>query len=214
MTTPQPDPPQLSPVSPPAQPPGPSPVPLPDPPRPEPVLPGSVTYDPADAAANRHQAPGPLAVTPSDQMPRPEGLAFDVEPGADLTGVPTGDQTPKNAGAGQIEERVRERGESIGLAIPAHRPDPAGATSPEEELPPPPRPEPGDAQLADDPGYLTETGQAVAEDGSVAPIIGGLPAVQGSAWDIGAPLDERGAGLADKLGDSPSQPGHEDTGSS
>ncbi|MDX6392337.1 MAG: hypothetical protein QOJ73_3400, partial [Streptosporangiaceae bacterium] len=34
--------------------------------------------------------------------------------------------------------------------------------------------------------------------GSVAPIIGGLPAVEGSAWDIGAPRDERGAGLADE----------------
>ena len=51
-----------------------------------------------------------------------------------------------------------------------------------------PAPEP-----AEDPGYLTETGEAAGEDGSVAPIIGGLPAVEGSAWDIGAPLDERGA---------------------
>ena len=50
---------------------------------------------------------------------------------------------------------------------------------------------------AEDPGYLTETGEAVAEDGSVVPIIGGLPAVAGSAWDIGAPADERGAALAE-----------------
>jgi hypothetical protein len=50
-------------------------------------------------------------------------LAFDVEPGADLIGVPTGDQTPRNAGAEQIEKTVRERGESIGLVIPAHRPE-------------------------------------------------------------------------------------------
>lgn len=63
-------------------------------------------------------------------------------------------------------------------------------------------------------GYLTETGQAVGEDGSVAPIIGGLPAVEGSAWDIGAPLYERGAGLADELGSSPGQAGREDTRSS
>jgi hypothetical protein len=56
----------------------------------------------------------------------------------------------------------------------------------------PPTPEP-----AEDPGYLTETGEAAGEDGSVAPIIGGLPAVEGSAWDIGAPLDERGADPAD-----------------
>jgi proline iminopeptidase len=60
-------------------------------------------------------------------------------------------------------------------------------------------------QSAEDPGYLTETGEAVGEDGSVAPIIGGLPAVEGSAWDIGAPLDERGAGLAEEQGSPPDQ---------
>jgi hypothetical protein len=58
--------------------------------------------------------------------------------------------------------------------------------------------EPDSSQSAEDPGYLVETGQAAAEDGSVAPIIGGLPAVEGSAWDIGAPLDDRGAGLAEE----------------
>ena len=63
-------------------------------------------------------------------------------------------------------------------------------------------------------GHLTETGQAAGEDGSVAPIIGRLPAVEGSAWDIGAPLDERGAGLAEELGSSPGPAGHEDTRSS
>jgi hypothetical protein len=82
-----------------------------DPPEPEP-----------DAAVDRHQAPGPLAVTPSDNMPRPEGLAFDVEPGADLTGVPVGDQTPSNPEAEHIEETVKETGESIGLAIPKNQP--------------------------------------------------------------------------------------------
>ena len=60
------------------------------------------------------------------------------------------------------------------------------------------RQEPDTFQPAEDPGYLIETGQAVGEDGSVAPIIGGLPAVEGSAWDIGAPLDDRGANLADE----------------
>jgi len=45
------------------------------------------------------------------------------------------------------------------------------------------------------------------------PIIGGLPAVEGSAWDIGAPLDERGAGLAEELGDPPGQAGDDDPGS-
>jgi hypothetical protein len=61
--------------------------------------------------------------------------------------------------------------------------DPAGSTQPP----------------AEDPGYLTESGEAASEDGSVVPIIGGLPAAEGSAWDIGAPADERGAGLADEL---------------
>jgi hypothetical protein len=92
--------------------------------------------------------------------------------------------------------------------------DPTTSTSPEDESALPTEQDPDAVQLADDPGYLTETGQAVGEDGSVAPIIGGLPAVQGSAWDIGAPLDERGAGLADKEGSPLSQASHEDTGSS
>src|SRR5437764_8782109 len=89
--------------------------------------------------------------------------------------------------------------------------DPTRSTWPEEEPAPAPEQEPDTTQAAEDPGYLTETGQAVGEDGSVAPIIGGLPAVEGSAWDIGAPLDERGAGLADELGDPPDQAGHDDT---
>jgi hypothetical protein len=49
----------------------------------------------------------------------------------------------------------------------------------------------------EDPGYLVETGEAVGDDGSIVPIIGGLPAAEGSAWDIGAPLEDRGAGLAE-----------------
>jgi hypothetical protein len=32
------------------------------------------------------------------------------------------------------------------------------------------------SEPAEDPGYLTETGEAAGEDGSVVPIIGGLPA--------------------------------------
>ena len=78
--------------------------------------------------------------------------------------------------------------------------DPAGSTPPEEETALPRDGEPDTSQSAEDPGYLTETGEAVGEDGSVVPIIGGLPAVEGSAWDIGAPVDERGAGLADEEG--------------
>jgi hypothetical protein len=73
--------------------------------------------------------------------------------------------------------------------------DQPASTPPAEE--PARQEDPPAAEPAEDPGYLTETGEAAGEDGSVAPIIGGLPAVEGSAWDIGAPLDERGADPAD-----------------
>jgi hypothetical protein len=76
--------------------------------------------------------------------------------------------------------------------------DPTGSTPPDEESALSRQEDPDTSQPAEDPGYLMETGEAVGEDGSVAPIIGGLPAVEGSAWDIGAPRDERGAGLADE----------------
>jgi hypothetical protein len=92
--------------------------------------------------------------------------------------------------------------------------DPTRSTWSEDEPAPPPGQEPDPARSAGDPGYLTETGQAAGEDGSVVPIIGGLPAVEGSAWDIGAPLDERGAGLAEELGSPPGQASREDTRSS
>lgn len=87
--------------------------------------------------------------------------------------------------------------------------DPTGATPPAQEQARSRQHEPDTCQPADDPGYLTETGEAVGEDGSVAPIIGGLPAVEGSAWDIGAPLDERGANLADEQGNRPDQASHQ-----
>jgi len=70
--------------------------------------------------------------------------------------------------------------------------------------------EPDSSQPVDDPGYLTQTGETVGDDGSVVPIIGGLPAVEGSAWDIGAAADERGAGLAEEL-DSSTDQDHRDT---
>jgi hypothetical protein len=76
--------------------------------------------------------------------------------------------------------------------------DATGSTPPEEGPALSSHEEPGTSQPAEDPGYLTETGEAVGEDGSVVPIIGGLPAVEGSAWDIGAPLEDRGAGPADE----------------
>jgi hypothetical protein len=89
--------------------------------------------------------------------------------------------------------------------------DPTRSTWSEEEASPAPGHEPDTSQAAEDPGYLTETGQAVGEDDSVVPIIGGLPAAEGSAWDIGAPVEDRGAGLAEDLGSAPGQPGREDT---
>jgi len=58
--------------------------------------------------------------------------------------------------------------------------------------------EPDTSLGVEDPGYLTQTGEAVGDDGSVVPIIGGLPAVEGSAWDIGAATSERGANLAEE----------------
>jgi hypothetical protein len=83
--------------------------------------------------------------------------------------------------------------------------DPTGSTPPEPEPAGLPRQEPDTVQPAEDPGYLMETGQAVGEDGSVVPIIGGLPAAEGSAWDIGAPLADRGAGLAEQQDGAPGQ---------
>jgi hypothetical protein len=76
--------------------------------------------------------------------------------------------------------------------------DQTGSTPPDEEPTLSRQEEPDTSAPAEDPGYLTETGEAAGDDGSVAPIIGGLPAVEGSAWDIGAPRKERGAGLADE----------------
>ena len=49
----------------------------------------------------------PMPVTPSDETERPEGLAFDVAKGADLSGVPTGDQAPANPDAARTEDTVR-----------------------------------------------------------------------------------------------------------
>ena len=58
-----------------------------------------------------------VPVTRSEETERPEGLAFDVEKGVGLPGVPVGDQTPKNPGAGHTEQVVRETGGG-GLAVP------------------------------------------------------------------------------------------------
>lgn len=56
----------------------------------------------------------PVPVTPYRETDRPAGLAFDVEKGADLPGVPAGDQTPKNPGAAPAQEM----GGGVGLALP------------------------------------------------------------------------------------------------
>ena len=86
--------------------------------------------------------------------------------------------------------------------------DPAGSPQGEGEPAGPPQAE------AEEPSYLTQTGEAVGEDGSVVPIIGGLPAVEGSSWDIGAPVDERGTNLAEEQHRiHPDQAGDEDTSS-
>jgi hypothetical protein len=77
---------------------------------------------------------------------------------------------------------------------PARPPEPTEPPEPLEPVEPAEPLEP--VEPAEDPGYLTRTGEAVGEDGSVVPIIGGLPAVEGSAWDIGAPVDDRGVDLA------------------
>ena len=86
-----------------------------------------------------------------------------------------------------------------------------GPLPPDENPAAPDEREPDSAQPDEDPGYLTQTGETVGEDGSVVPIIGGLPAVEGSLWDIGAPADERGAGLAEEEERSADQAAHRDT---
>ena len=67
---------------------------------------------------------------------------------------------------------------------------PTGSAPPEDAAAPPSGPEAG--LPSDDVEYLVTSGEAVGEDGSVVEIVGGLPAVEGSAWDIGAPLEDRG----------------------
>jgi hypothetical protein len=69
-----------------------------------------------------------VAVTPSEHTERPDGLAFDTEKGADLSGVPVGDQAPSNRDAVRTEQVVRESGEGVGLAVPGDQ-DPKSAES-------------------------------------------------------------------------------------
>ena len=88
--------------------------------------------DQADDKQPPHGNRKPVPVPPSGKAERPEGVAFDVEEGAELPGVPVGDQTPKNPDASHTEEVVTERGEGIGLAVPT-RPEEAGGTTAGEE---------------------------------------------------------------------------------
>jgi hypothetical protein len=88
---------------------------------------------------------------------------------------------------------------------------PPESTRPEADQPVAPEEEQPASEPAEDPGYLMETGEAVGEDGSIVPIIGGLPAAEGSAWDIGAAADERGAALAEHEASQDHQAGQEGT---
>lgn len=60
----------------------------------------------------------PAPVSPSDGTERPPGLAFDVEAGTELPGVPAGEQAPGHPGAADAAKSVRERGEGVGLDVP------------------------------------------------------------------------------------------------
>jgi hypothetical protein len=73
----------------------------------------------ASSEPGQGKGAAPMPVTPSDETERPEGLAFDVVKGADLSGVPVGDQAPANPEAAHTENTVREVGEGVGLAVPA-----------------------------------------------------------------------------------------------
>jgi hypothetical protein len=89
--------------------------------------------------------------------------------------------------------------------------DTTRSTPPEEDPASSRTQEPGTAQPDEDPGYLIMTGEAAGEDGSVVPIIGGLPAVEGSAWDTGAAAEDRGGDPAGKQDSRPDQASGEDT---
>jgi hypothetical protein len=70
--------------------------------------------DQADEAA---MPPIPVA-QPYQDTTKPEGLAFDVDKDADMSGVPVGDQTAHHQGASHTEDVVREAGSGVGLAVP------------------------------------------------------------------------------------------------
>jgi hypothetical protein len=73
----------------------------------------------ADAGRTQDKTMKSAAVTSSENTRRPDGLAFDVDNGTELPGVPAGDQTARNPGAAHTEQVVRETGSGVGLAVPA-----------------------------------------------------------------------------------------------
>jgi hypothetical protein len=87
--------------------------------------------DRADTEPAHGVAPKPRPVTPSSMTRRPEGLAFDVAEDTDLPGVPAGDPTPRHPGAARTQQRVREAGGGVGLAVPGS-PD-LGEQKPDEK---------------------------------------------------------------------------------
>lgn len=80
--------------------------------------------DQAGSESSRDQTPQPKPVTPSAGTERQAGLAFDVEKGADLAGVPTGDQYPDHPGAAHTEQVVTETGSGVGLTVPGDKSSP------------------------------------------------------------------------------------------
>jgi hypothetical protein len=56
----------------------------------------------------------PRPVTASADTIRPQGMAFSVPAGADLTGVPADDQTARNPEVAPGPEK----GEGVGVAVP------------------------------------------------------------------------------------------------
>jgi hypothetical protein len=70
----------------------------------------------------------------AEKSPRAMPYARD-EKGADLAGVPVGDQTASNPDAAHTEQVVQETGEGVGLAVPGDpgrtAGEPAGDTASE-----------------------------------------------------------------------------------
>jgi hypothetical protein len=108
---------------------------------------------------------------------------------------PVSDSDPTEQLPGDVFDPVSDFDPTEPLPADVNDPEPPLQAGPDSPLP------------AEATGFLETSGEAVGDDGSVVPIIGGLPAAQGSAWNIGAPADERGAGLAEQLGRSEDREG-------